>query len=560
MSAKKKILVVDENTEHYCEIKNLFEDGYDVLNVATFHEAQNYINNSSKNLTAIIIELINPETDGFKFIEHFYADIKNANIPLIITTSIKDKSFELDALKLGAWDYLIRPYDGEILKFRLTNSILRCKLNNFNRIKYLAEFDTLTGIYNKNKFFDMTKDMLSRFSDRRFVFIRVDIDRFKLVNTFFGADEGDKILRYIADGFDRKMKKRRRCTYGRINSDRFGICMEVDEDPKEFLELFTEKFRYFLSRYEISYKLVFSVGAYFIDDNKMPVNMIYDRATMAANKCKGSDMILYTIYDKKMSDELIVTQEMSNEMHDALLDGQFVVYLQPKYDLKTNKISGAEALVRWLHPKKGLVPPDEFISVFEKNGFIQKLDEFVWETSCKYVRSLLDDGIKSFPISVNMSRVDTLNALLCENLNAIVSKYGLSPKDLSIEITESAYMEDGNQMIDTINDLKQSGFTLEMDDFGKGYSSLNMLSELPIDKLKLDMRFLQKKTSLSSHGIIKLIVDFAKTLNMKVVAEGIETKEDVNFLKDIGCGYGQGYYFSKPLPFECFRELVIQDQ
>ncbi|MEG1994533.1 MAG: EAL domain-containing protein, partial [Oscillospiraceae bacterium] len=258
------------------------------------------------------------------------------------------------------------------------------------------------------------------------------------------------------------------------------------------------------------------------------------------------------------SDELIASQEISNDMNEALKNGQFHVYLQPKFNLHTKEVSGAEALVRWNHPRKGLVPPDDFIPVFEKNGFIQKLDEYVWEKCCQYIRSWLDRGVVPYPISVNMSRVDTLNSQLCDILKEMLDKYNLLPEYLNIEITESAYMENSVQMIETITRLKNIGFKIEMDDFGKGYSSLNMISELPIDKLKLDMSFLQRKRSkMTSESVIKLIVDLAKTLNLTVVAEGIETKDDLLFLQEIGCEYGQGYYFSKPLPINEFEDLFL---
>lgn len=556
MSVKQIVLIVDDNKINRLMLKKILENDYEVVQAENGKQAMDLFK-KGLNASAVILDLNMPVMNGFDFLENFYIDINHSNIPVIITTVCNDQQSELRALKLGAWDYITKPYNIDILKFRLTNAILRCKLNNFNRIKYLAEFDTLTGIYNKNKFFDATKDMLKRYAEKQFIFIRLDIDRFKLINSFFGASEGDSILKYIADGIHSRMKRKKCCSYGRINSDRFAICIAFSGDIYAELQAFCDDFNTYLSNYNKTYKLIMSIGAYLIEDNSLPVEIIYDRATMAANKCKGNDMEYFAIYDKKMSDELIASQEISNEMNDALLSNQFVVYLQPKYNLQTKQISGAEALVRWQHPKKGLIPPDEFIPIFEKNGFIQKLDEYVWEKCCQYIRNLLDKGITPCPISVNMSRVDTLNSKLCDVLKEKLNKYNLTSNFLNIEITESAYMENSAQMIETINDLKAVGFKIEMDDFGKGYSSLNMISELPIDKLKLDMRFLQKrKSKMTTESVVKLIVDLAKTLNLKVVAEGIETQEDLSFLKEIGCGYGQGYYFCKPLPYEKFEELM----
>ncbi|MEG1799339.1 MAG: EAL domain-containing protein, partial [Synergistaceae bacterium] len=256
-------------------------------------------------------------------------------------------------------------------------------------------------------------------------------------------------------------------------------------------------------------------------------------------------------------------QNITREMKSALEAGQFVAYYQPKYDLATEEIVGAEALVRWIHPEKGIIPPDKFIPLFERNGFITYLDCHIWEEACKEIRRWIDLGHEPIPISVNLSRVDVYNPLLCEVLGALTTKYKIDPKLLELEITESAYTESTEQLICTVKKLKSMGHTVGMDDFGSGYSSLNMLNELPIDVLKLDMRFMKdanRTNKRSSGNILNFVVGLSKWMDIPVIAEGIETKEQGMFLRGMGCSKGQGYYYSKPMPREQFEELLGKSQ
>ena len=244
-------------------------------------------------------------------------------------------------------------------------------------------------------------------------------------------------------------------------------------------------------------------------------------------------------------------------MEDALADNQFFVYLQPKYRIKDENLVGAEALVRWIHPELGFQAPDKFIPLFEKNGFITKLDQYIWDKTCALIREWDDKGHTPISVSVNVSRADIYNADLADILIEIVEKYDLAPSRLHLEITESAYTENPKQIIDTVSHLRELGFIIEMDDFGSGYSSLNMLNEMPIDILKLDMKFIQNETAKpNSQGILQFIIDLARWMHVSVVAEGVETKEQLKRLSEIGCDYVQGYYFAKPMPQAEFEKLL----
>ncbi|WP_455717695.1 EAL domain-containing protein, partial [Anaerosporobacter sp.] len=236
-----------------------------------------------------------------------------------------------------------------------------------------------------------------------------------------------------------------------------------------------------------------------------------------------------------------------------------MVYYQPKFDLSTECVIGAEALVRWKHPQYGFLSPAEFIPIFEKNGFISELDYYVWDCVCQKLDSWIETGHQLMPISVNVSRVDLYNPKLPELLFGLIMKYNIPIQYLHLEITESAYTDNAKRMIDIVNQIRQIGFVIEMDDFGTGYSSLNMLSDLPIEILKLDMSFLKNNVGRSSgRSVIQFVINLAKWLGLFVVAEGVETQEQAIFLKNMGCDYAQGYYYSKPIEDADFEKLLLE--
>ena len=263
-----------------------------------------------------------------------------------------------------------------------------------------------------------------------------------------------------------------------------------------------------------------------------------------------------------MLKELLKEQELISEMEPALAKRQFILYLQPQYDYTTNTMTGAEALVRWKHPEKGLIPPGLFIPIFENNGFICKLDLYVWEEACRLLRKWIDLGLNPVPISVNISRRDIYSQNLVDIFENLIKTYKLDPRMLRLEITESAYMDNPEQLIKVVDDLRDLGFCIEMDDFGSGYSSLNTLKDVPVDVLKLDMKFIMSATqgtdSEKSKGghILSSIVRMANWLKLPVIAEGIETGIQADYLKSIGCFYMQGYYFAKPMPVDEYERLL----
>ncbi|MEG2622530.1 MAG: EAL domain-containing protein, partial [Clostridia bacterium] len=477
------------------------------------------------------------------------------NLPVVVMTGSGNHEHEKKALALGAWDFVAKPYDADIILFRLKNAIDRSQLTALKELKYLADYDALTGIYNKKKFFDATRKLLDENSFERFAFLRFDVDRFQLINSFFGTAEGDKLLIYIAQQMAADVKKFSKATYGRIESDVVAFCAPYDQRQMEEVVRQSKKT---LAQFNPNYDIVPSVGIYVIDDPTISIEEMYNRATLAAKTCKGNYVDFYAYYSESMSAVLAAEQEITNEMNFALESGQFDLYLQPKYNIHTNLPCGAEALVRWMHPEKGMLLPGDFIPIFERNGFITKLDYYVWEQACKCLRRWVVQGITPYPISVNVSRVNLYNPNLAEMLLELVNRYQLKPALLNLELTESAYTDNPTAMKKTMAQLQKYGFTILMDDFGSGYSSLSLLKDILIDVLKIDMRFLSvSEFPGRGENIIASVIRMAKWLGIPVIAEGAETREQVDFLRSVGCDYVQGYYYARPMPAQAYEQLCL---
>lgn len=430
-------------------------------------------------------------------------------------------------------------------------SVNQGKLNGVV-VDYLATYDELTGIYNKQAFYTKTKEMLLDNPDKNFDLLRINIERFKVLNDLFGESTGDKLLRYI--GKFLKEINLPLCVSGRLYADNFVVCYEAGKgDSRRMINTL----QMVADSFAINNRTILSFGLYRIDDKTLPVSVMCDRANMALWKAKGNFKNPYCEYDEKMRQQVLKEQKIINAMEMAIQNKEFTLYLQPKYNIEKGTIIGAEALVRWISRENGFISPGDFIPVFENNGFVYEVDKFIWEESCRYLRKWLDEGREVHPISVNVSRIDLYDPKLVKHLVDLREKYQLPSQYLELEITESAYTEDPEQIITITRQLREAGFVILMDDFGTGYSSLNMLKDIQIDVLKLDMGFL-KSSDYSAKGgnILTAILKMAESLKMQTIAEGVETKEQVEFLKSIGCKYVQGFYYSKPLPVGEFEKLI----
>ena len=432
-------------------------------------------------------------------------------------------------------------------------SVNQGKLNGVV-VDYLATYDELTGIYNKQAFYAKTKEMLLDNPDKNFDLLRINIERFKVLNDLFGESTGDKLLRYI--GKFLKEINLPLCVSGRLYADNFVVCYEAGKgDSRRMINTL----QMVADSFAINNRTILSFGLYRIDDKTLPVSVMCDRANMALWKAKGNFKNPYCEYDEKMRQQVLKEQKIINAMERAIQNKEFTLYLQPKYDIEKGTIIGAEALVRWISLENGFISPGDFIPVFENNGFVYEVDKFIWEESCRYLRKWLDEGREVHPISVNVSRIDLYTPKLVQHLVNLREKYQLPSQYLELEITESAYTEDPEQIITITRQLREAGFVILMDDFGTGYSSLNMLKDIQIDVLKLDMGFL-KSSDYSAKGgnILTAILKMAESLKMQTIAEGVETKEQVEFLKKIGCQCVQGFYFARRMPAQEYERLFLE--
>ena len=396
--------------------------------------------------------------------------------------------------------------------------------------------------------------MLQENPNTTYVLVRFDIEKFKVINEFLGHQEGDALLKHIASILKKYVSKIG--TYGRLSSDIFVACYpHSNENVEKMIQTYADS----IKLYNLNLEIILCFGLYVITDPEVPIDSMIDRANLALQTIKGNYITRFAYYDEALRQILIEEQEIVNEMEDALQNGQFKMYLQPKCDLKDGTILGAEALVRWAHPKKGIIPPGKFIPIFEKNGFVMELDQFIWEEACKLLKKWIDEGSPVLPISVNISRVNLFNPQLASIIKNLAEKYGIPPRLLELEITESAYTNNAYLLVDLIHELHENGFTVLMDDFGSGYSSLNMLKEIPVDALKIDLHFLSGSDILGrGEQILESIVNMSHAINLQTIVEGVETKDQVDFLQSIRCNRAQGYYFYRPMPVEEFEETLHQ--
>ncbi|WP_042349423.1 bifunctional diguanylate cyclase/phosphodiesterase [Bacillus massiliigorillae] len=431
---------------------------------------------------------------------------------------------------------------------------------NKKELSTLAYVDTLTGARNINKFYMDAQKLLCENKHLNYSIMQFDIDKFKFINDMYGFEKGNTILKYIASTLEENLTSKE--IYARIQPDHFVVLLTY-EDEDHLLDKIKEIYGKICRIDEGNqnpFNLIFSCGIYVVDDRSLEISAMIDRANIARKTIKGHHQSSYAFYDNKIREKYVEEKEIENIMYAALHNKEFVIYLQPKYELKENTIIGAEALVRWQHPEKGLIPPIKFIPLFERNGFIVDLDYYVFEETCRTIRRWLDEGITPVPVSVNMSRLHLLESNFVKVLHDITRKYQVPASLIEIELTENIFFDNPDTILTIMQELQKFGFLISLDDFGTGYSSLNLLKDVPVDVLKLDRVFFTQSNEIErGEKVVSGVVTMAKDLAIKIVSEGVETEEQVSFLKQIGCDMAQGFYFAKPMPIKEFEELTYKN-
>ena len=390
-------------------------------------------------------------------------------------------------------------------------------------------------------------------SKKEIGFIQFDIRKFKIVNDIYGERFGDEILDFILGQL--KELCNRGQFYINLRSDVFMVVTEYskEEELVEFIHQLDKRIKCFKN-----IKIQLSYGIYTVEDREMELRQMEDRAAMARKAAKNNILTNILFYKEQFKESLYNRKFIEENMQSAITERQFIMYLQPKYSILKNEVIGAEALVRWRHPERGMIYPNQFIPVIEENGFIKKVDYYIWAEACRFIKRCQDAGFKSCPVSVNVSRVHLHDNKCIQVLSDIIQSNGIPKSLLELEITETA---DDQQVSKKALQLKEEGFTLLMDDFGSGYSSLNILLETPFDVIKLDKKFIENMmVSEKGRLILEQVVSMANKLKLGLLAEGVETKEQVELLKGIGCDQVQGYYYAKPMPEEEFFTLLKEQQ
>ena len=427
----------------------------------------------------------------------------------------------------------------------------KLRIEKRNRLFKLAYIDPITGLGNYNAYLARTKEKLEINSKKTMIIL--DIDKFKSFNKKYGHMKGNELLKRVGEEIQHSIRKTD--IVCRLGNDVFGIFLIGEVDVENITRRLNNK----ISRINIGdiwYNLRISMGVYICDKNEKDVQSIIDKAIMAHDSIKGKYHVQYGVFTEEFEQRLIRESEIENMMEDAIKNKEFEIYYQPQISTKTEKIEGAEALVRW--KKDGnMISPGEFIPIFEKNYFIIKLDEYVYKKVCENMQEMKTQ-FKDIPkISVNISKESLTEKDFFEKYMRITKQYGISPSDIEIEITERTTVDSNIDMKEILEKLKEKGFYIVIDDFGTGYSSLNMLETLPIDTIKIDKSFIdQIGEKNESINLLEIILLITKKLNLKTIAEGVEKSEQVAYLKKENCDFIQGYFYAKPLDFETFKSYV----
>ena len=544
---KRKILIVEDELINREILEFLVQDSYDVVSADTGARALELLEAQYAALSVVLLDLHLPDMKGVDILRRMKADSRTARLPVIVLTA--DQEAEVECLSLGAADFIPKPYPKqEVVLARILRTI---ELVEDKDLLRWTERDQLTGLYNREFFYRYAEQFDSYHRDQPTDAIVLDINHFHMLNERFGKEFGNRVLKRVAQQLHAEI------------GEADGILCRRGGDTFLVYCLHRGDYDGMLERISVDmgegYRIRARMGVYPGVDRGIEMERRFDRAKQAADQVKKEYAGAVGFYDNSMHEKELFNEQLLESFHEAIRDKQFTVYYQPKMDIRPEEpvLHSAEALVRWKHPKLGMVSPGVFIPLFEENGLIRELDSYVWHEAAARAGDWKRRLGRSVRVSVNVSRIDLNDPQILEKLKGIVNDTGLDPGELLLEITESAYTENAKQIIDVVTAIRESGFHIEMDDFGSGYSSLNMITALPIDALKLDLQFI--RTAFLEHKdtrLLEAVIGLAKSLGLPTIAEGVETAEQMLALRGMGCDLVQGYYFSKPLPAEEFEKLI----
>ncbi|SFQ50610.1 diguanylate cyclase (GGDEF) domain-containing protein [Lachnospiraceae bacterium XBB1006] len=563
MEQKLIMALVDERDEHRDAIRKVFEEKFQIVVCKDRDELQQ-LYMVAQPLDVIIVNMDATGYDSKIILQRFATMHEYQRTVLIASIGSYSAQKENEAFALGAEEVIAEPLNLEGLQSRVNRLVKRCILlrrevdNTIATLMSTVQTDDLTGLGNRAEFNRQVRSFILKNHQKGCVIGIWNIDRFKVINELYGSVKGDMVLAALG----RKLRGLIGVNghYGRYEADKFVFCT-----TRKYLNQIMEQMEEVLvgggNWNPLDYKVQLHMGIYTVDEPTMQVEVMCDRADMALQVVKGNYVNRYAYYSDELRTAILSEQELVSEMDVALAERQFVVNLQPIVSTATGRTVSAEALIRWVHPTKGVISPGLFIPIFEKNGFIAQLDLFVCEQVCMYQRERIDACEPVLPISINVSRVNFYKPEFVQEILSITEKYKVRPDLIKIEITEGAYEDKPLEMIEAIQEYQSRSFKVMMDDFGSGYSSLNTLKDFNVDVLKIDMKFINDlETSERANNILFSIFQMAKALKMETVAEGVETRAQFELLAGMGCDSIQGYLFSKPITMEEFRERLIAEE
>ena len=540
--AKRKILVVEDNELNREILSSFLEEKFDVILAENGEEGLKILGEHYRELSVVLLDICMPVCDGFEFLRRRNKDKLLSTIPVIVMTGSNSKDAEIQCLDLGAVDFIPKPYNFKIVVGRI-NSVI--KLRESVLTLTAVEHDELTGIYTRQAFFYHAKTLLKAKAEERFHLIVADIRDFKLINSSYGDKIGDEVLCYLAKTYTKMFRDGLVSRYG---SDQF-VCMTYgDWDLSlETMKKLTEE----IAENAPIPNLMIKYGVYEDVDTSLPISVICDRGFMAIRSIRDNYEHSIAYYTEEMNQKQMQDRALENRFESAISNKEFVAYFQPKYDVKIEKIVGAESLVRWINSDGSMVMPGDFIPLYERDGLIVRLDEYIFRHVCEFQRELMEKGQELLPISVNLSRASIHYIGVVDRYVEIVKETGIPFSCVPIELTETATLNNV-KIRDFTERLVNAGFALHMDDFGSGYSSLITLSELPFNTLKIDKSPIDCIGQQKGRMVVQQVIILAHGLGMNVIAEGVETAEQVELLREMECDDIQGFYYSRPLPREEF--------
>ena len=541
-SEKPVILIVENKKEDEKVLSEIISFDYNVVFAKTEEEVLSMLQSNEKNISGAIFDV----DKALTILKSLRCIPTLEEFPVLISVTESDKSKEDELLELDVVDFIKKPFSVRRVLNRLRTVV---KLSSANHVIYELERDELTGLYTRQAFLRRAQLVREEGMHKKFCIIAFDFDNFKSSNTLYGEEKCNEFLSYTARRLKSILPKG---IAGRFGGDQYVLFFDFEGDNVD-VERIKNLSKAILDSAPIPHQVV-KIGINAPINNKMPLVVCCDRAFLAIQQIKGIYGKDLAFYESNLQKHLLDEQHISESMEAALENGEFKVYYQPKHETITGKIVGAEALVRWIHPKYGFMAPNQFIPLFEKNGFITKLDNFVLDQVCKDIKRWIKSKYNFVPVSVNVSRRDFMEEGCIDKQIQIIDSYQIDHAYVHMEVTESLYSENTDIIISQLKKVQGLGFMIEMDDFGAGYSSLGLLSSFPLNILKLDISFV--RNFRENEIVIENIIKMAHRLGLLTVAEGAETNEQVATLKTLGCDFIQGYYYSKPLSVEDYEKYI----